>query len=63
MCESLSLSLVLNAQHEVDHLNGILATERKVEDKDLTSVDNVITREAYLRDKSYYDSHVDYAIQ
>jgi peptide deformylase len=44
-------------QHEVDHLDGILALDR-ADDRD-----SVIARELYLERKPYFDSFVDYVIR
>lgn len=44
-------------QHEVDHLDGILALDRAMDR------DSVIARELYLERKPYFDSLVDYVIR
>jgi peptide deformylase len=44
-------------QHEVDHLDGILALDR-AQDRD-----SVIARELYLERKPYFDNLVDYVIR
>jgi peptide deformylase len=44
-------------QHEVDHLDGILALDRALDR------DSVIARQVYLERRSYFDSLVDYAIR
>ena len=43
-------------QHEVDHLNGILAVDRALDREAL------VARTVYLGRKAYFDSLVDYAI-
>ena len=44
-------------QHEVDHLDGILALARALDRN------SVIARQVYLEKKSYFDSLVDYVIR
>jgi peptide deformylase len=44
-------------QHEVDHLDGILALDRALDR------DSVIARQVYLERKSYFDGLVDYVIR
>lgn len=44
-------------QHEVDHLDGILALDRALDRN------SVIARQVYLEKKSYFDSLVDYVIR
>ena len=44
-------------QHEVDHLDGILALDRALD------MDSVIARQVYLERRSYFDGLVDYAIR
>ena len=45
-------------QHEMDHLDGVLAVDRAIENgKD------IIYREEYEKNKKYYDQFVDYVIQ
>ena len=44
-------------QHEVDHLDGILALDRALDR------DSIIARQIYLEQKSYFDSLVDYVIR
>jgi len=44
-------------QHEVDHLDGILALDRALDR------DSIIARRVYLEKKPYFDSLVDYAIR
>jgi peptide deformylase len=43
-------------QHEIDHLDGILATERAIEVKD------IIYKSEYNKNLEYYGSQVDYKI-
>jgi peptide deformylase len=43
-------------QHEIDHLNGILAVDRALDR------DSIIAREVYLERRQDFDSLVDYAI-
>ncbi len=43
-------------QHEVDHLDGILALDRAMDR------DSIVARQVYLEKKSYFDSLVDYVI-
>ncbi len=43
-------------QHEIDHLDGILALDRALDRN------SVIARQVYLEKKSYFDSLVDYVI-
>jgi peptide deformylase len=44
-------------QHEVDHLDGILALDRALDR------DSIIARQVYLGRKSHFDSLVDYVIR
>jgi len=44
-------------QHEVDHLDGILALDRALDR------DSIIARQVYLEKKSYFDSLVNYVIR
>lgn len=44
-------------QHEIDHLNGVLMSDRAVEDTE------PITRQEYERNRFKYDAIVDYVIQ
>jgi len=44
-------------QHEIDHLDGILALDRALDRN------SVIARQVYLEKKSYFDSLVDYVIR
>jgi peptide deformylase len=44
-------------QHEVDHLDGILALDRALDR------DSVIARQVYLERRPYFDGLVDYAIR
>jgi peptide deformylase len=43
-------------QHEIDHLDGILATDRAIEKTD------IIYKNEYNKEKEYYNSKVDYHI-
>ena len=43
-------------QHEIDHLDGILAIDRALDR------DSVISREVYLERRAFFDSTVDYRI-
>ena len=43
-------------QHEVDHLDGILAVDRALDR------DSIIARKIYEQRRSYFDSRVDYFI-
>lgn len=43
-------------QHEIDHLDGILAVDRALDR------DAIISRELYLQRKEYFDRQVDYTI-
>ncbi len=44
-------------QHEVDHLDGILALDRAMDR------DSIVARQVYLEKKSYFDGLVDYVIR
>lgn len=44
-------------QHEVDHLDGVLALDRALDR------DSIIARQVYLEKKSYFDNLVDYVIR
>jgi peptide deformylase len=44
-------------QHEVDHLNGILAVDRAIDH------DSLIARAVYESQRDFFDAQVDYAIQ
>lgn len=44
-------------QHEIDHLDGILAIDRALDR------DSIIAREVYLESRPYFDSLVDYVIR
>jgi peptide deformylase len=44
-------------QHEIDHLDGILATDRAIETQD------IIYKDEYSRNREYYDAMVDYVIK
>jgi len=43
-------------QHEIDHLDGILAIDRAIEASD------IIYKSEYSMNRAYYDAMVDYAI-
>ena len=43
-------------QHEVDHLDGVLAVDRALDR------DSIIARKLYLERKAYFDRQVDYSI-
>jgi peptide deformylase len=43
-------------QHEIDHLDGVLAIDRAIETSD------IIYKAEYSRNRAYYDAMVDYAI-
>jgi peptide deformylase len=43
-------------QHEIDHLDGILAIDRAIEKTD------IIYKSEYNKEKEYYNSQVDYHI-
>lgn len=43
-------------QHEIDHLDGVLAIDQAI-DKD-----SIISAEVYRKQKEYFDSKVDYFI-
>ena len=45
-------------QHEIDHLNGILAIDRVL--PDLTDCKSIIDRTEWLRDQDFYNKHVTY---
>lgn len=55
--ENIDQALSELLQHEIDHLDGILATDRVNEPKD------IIYKSEYVKNKRYYDSIVDYLIQ
>ena len=44
-------------QHELDHLDGVLAIDRAFDEH------SIIMREVYLAEQDYFDRQVDYAIQ
>jgi peptide deformylase len=44
-------------QHEIDHLDGVLAIDRAIEASD------IIYKAEYSRNRAYYDTMVDYAIR
>ena len=44
-------------QHEIDHLNGVLAVDHAID------THSTIMREVYLADRDYFDRQVDYVIQ
>lgn len=44
-------------QHEIDHLDGVLALDRAVDEHSL------VMREVYLAQRDYFDRQVDYIIQ
>lgn len=44
-------------QHEVDHLDGVLALDRAMDR------DSIVARQVYLEKRSYFDSLVDYVIR
>jgi peptide deformylase len=44
-------------QHEIDHLDGILAVDRAIDRR------SIIARDVYLERRQFFDSQVDYAIQ
>ncbi|CAF1220206.1 unnamed protein product [Didymodactylos carnosus] len=48
-------------QHEIDHINGILATDEPW--KDANSNDWIISMNEYRKHKQYFDGQVDYSIQ
>ena len=58
-CEWLEMSTATSEllQHEIDHLDGVLAIDRAVDQQ------SIISREAYLSRRAYFDQQVDYAIQ
>jgi peptide deformylase len=43
-------------QHEIDHLDGILAVDRAAD------ADSIVARTVYDTNKDVYDKQVDYAI-
>jgi peptide deformylase len=43
-------------QHEIDHLDGVLAVDRAIDGQSL------VMRREYERNRSYFDAQVDYAI-
>eukprot|EP01095_Lingulamoeba_sp_RSL-Kostka_P010361 TRINITY_DN370_c0_g1_i3.p2 TRINITY_DN370_c0_g1~~TRINITY_DN370_c0_g1_i3.p2 ORF type:complete len:238 (+),score=68.91 TRINITY_DN370_c0_g1_i3:54-767(+) len=43
-------------QHEVDHLNGVLATDLAIDDE------SIISRESFMKNREYYVNQVDYFI-
>lgn len=43
-------------QHEIDHLDGVLAVDRAIDDRSL------VMRAEYERDRTYFDAMVDYTI-
>ena len=43
-------------QHEIDHLDGVLAVDRKIDDESL------VMRREYERNREFFDAKVDYAI-
>jgi peptide deformylase len=43
-------------QHEIDHLDGVLAIDRAIEASD------IIYKEEYSKNRAYYDAMVDYVI-
>lgn len=51
-----SLSELL--QHEIDHLNGVLAVDLALKSES----DSIISRELYERNRATFDSQVDYVI-
>ena len=44
-------------QHEIDHLDGVLAIDRALDEH------SIIMREVYLAEQDYFDRQVDYVIQ
>lgn len=66
--ENLNLCLSELIQHEIDHLDGILAIDRAVKPIKTTGTseficdESIIDRTIYLSKKDYYDSVVDYFI-
>jgi peptide deformylase len=44
-------------QHEIDHLDGVLAIDRAIEAQD------IIYKDEYSKNRAYYDAMVDYAIK
>jgi peptide deformylase len=44
-------------QHEIDHLDGVLAIDRAIEASD------IIYKDEYSKNRAYYDAMVDYAIK
>ena len=48
-------------QHEIDHLNGILATQIAISPNNLS--ESIIKRDDWLANKELYNSYVDYSIQ
>jgi peptide deformylase len=43
-------------QHELDHLDGILAIDRTIDSKD------IIYKSEFEKERSYYESKVEYVI-
>ena len=65
--ENLSLSVSELLQHEIDHLDGILAIDRAVKPNNKSNLgfvceDGILKRDMYLSNKELYDSLVDYCI-
>ncbi len=55
MKEFLVLKL-LSLQHELDHLDGVLALDRAMD------AASVVARDVYERDRALFDAQVDYTI-
>lgn len=53
---SLPRSHVSYVQHEIDHLDGILALDRAVD------ASSIVAREVYERNRNEFDAQVDYFI-
>ena len=58
--EHCSIDLSELLQHEIDHLDGILAVDRALPNS--LDCQSIIPRSQWLENRSYYDSMVDYFV-